>query len=126
MAAAIASAMSKGITIKKPSRKSGWNWTVTGDHEISMGFSGINGLGDIAYKELLDLVASSKKGLHEISMVEFFDLPFSKFNKSAFEACVKAGVFDEWSSSREFLYSMKNKKRKIILIFFYYFAFHCS
>jgi DNA polymerase-3 subunit alpha len=112
MAAAIASAMSKGITIKRPSRKSGWDWTVTGDHEISMGFSGINGLGDIAYEELITMVKRTNKTLDKVSMIEFFDLPFSKFNKSAFEACVKAGVFDDWSTSREFLLSMKAKKRK--------------
>ena len=112
MAAAIASAMSKGIKIKTPSRKSGWSWTVTAEHEISMGFSGINGLGDIAYAELVDLVGGTNKKLSSISMLQFFDLPFSKFNKTAFESCVKAGVFDDWSSSREYLLSLKARKRK--------------
>lgn len=114
LASAIASAMSKGIKILPPSRKSGWNWTMTGDREISMGFSGINGLGEIAYEELLSLIKTKGKTLETISMGEFFELPFSKFNKKAFESCVKAGVFDDWSNSREHLYSLKEKKKKKI------------
>jgi DNA polymerase-3 subunit alpha len=116
---AIASAMSKGIEIKMPSRKSGWRWTMTGEHEISMGFSGINGLGPIAYEEMLELIenikvkeGNPKKTLETVSMSVFFRLPFSKFNKSAFTACLKAGVFDDWSESREQLIALKAKKKK--------------
>lgn len=112
LAAAIAAAMSKGIKILPPSVKSGWKWTMTGDKEISMGFSGINGLGDIAYAELKGFLAGKEKKLEKLSLVEFFELPFSKFNKTAFESCVKAGVFDSWSDSRAFLVSLKEKKRK--------------
>lgn len=115
LAAAIASAMSKGIKISPPSRKSGWNWTMTGEKEISMGFSGINGLGDVAYNELIELLKQRGKTLQTISISEFFDLPFSKFNKKAFESCVKAGVFDEWSESRQYLLSLKDKKKKKLM-----------
>jgi DNA polymerase-3 subunit alpha len=116
---AIASAMSKGIEIKMPSRKSGWRWTMTGEHEISMGFSGINGLGPIAYEEMLELIGQikitdgqPKKILETVTMSQFFRLAFSKFNKSAFEACLKAGVFDDWSTSREQLADLKSKTKK--------------
>jgi len=119
IASAIASAMSKGIIIKRPSRKSGWEWTMTGEHEISMGFSGINGLGPIAYEEMLNLVedikikdGEPKKTLETINMSTFMRLPFSKFSKSAFTACLKAGVFDDWSDSRDQLLAMKVKKKK--------------
>ena len=116
LAAAIASAMSKGIVISPPSRKSGWNWTMTGDKEISMGFSGINGLGDIAYQELNDLMGQKNKTLQNISISEFYDLSFSKFNKKAFESCVKAGVFDDWSESREYLIALREKKKKKVVV----------
>lgn len=119
IASAIASAMSKGIIIKRPSRKSGWEWTMTGDHEISMGFSGINGLGPVAYEEMLQLVeeipvseGQPKKTLSTVTMSAFMRLPFTKFNKSAFTACLKAGVFDDWGESREQLLAMKQKKKK--------------
>jgi DNA polymerase III alpha subunit len=119
IASAIASAMSKGIIIKRPSRKSGWEWTMTGEHEISMGFSGINGLGPIAYEEMIQLMedipvekGSPKKTLETINMSAFMRLPFSKFNKGAFTACLKAGVFDDWSESREQLLAIKQKKKK--------------
>jgi DNA polymerase-3 subunit alpha len=119
IASAIASAMSKGIEIKPPSRKSGWKWTMTGDHEISMGFSGINGLGTVAYDEMIQLIdeipvkeGEPKKTLETVSMSSFFRLPFSKFNKAAFTACLKAGVFDDWSDSREQLAVLKTKKKK--------------
>lgn len=115
LAAAIAAAMSKGIKILPPSLKSGWDWTMTGEKEISMGFSGINGLGEIAYAELQNFLQTKNKTLEQLSMVEFFELPFSKFNKSAFEACLKAGVFDSWSESRAFLSSLKEKKRKKVV-----------
>ncbi len=112
LASAIAAAMSRGIKILPPSIKSGYHWTMTGDKEISMGFSGINGLGDIAYKELVNLLTSREKNLETIKVAEFFELPFSKFNKTAFESCVKAGVFDDWSESRAHLNSLKEKKKK--------------
>jgi len=119
IASAIASAMSKGIVIKRPSRKSGWRWTMTGDHEISMGFSGINGLGEIAYEEMLRLIdeikvkdGEPKKTLETVAMSAFMRLPFSKFNKSSFSACLKAGVFDDWSTSRDQLLALKMKKKK--------------
>jgi DNA polymerase-3 subunit alpha len=121
IASAIASAMSKGIEIKPPSRKSGWRWTMTGDKEISMGFSGINGLGPVAYEEMLRLIdeikvdednGEPKKTLETVNMSVFMRLPFSKFNKSAFVACLKAGVFDDWSESREQLLALKQKKKK--------------
>jgi DNA polymerase III alpha subunit len=112
LAAAIASAMSKGIKILPPSRKSGWNWKMTGDKEISMGFSGINGVGDIAYSELMTLIKNANKTFEKITPAEFFTLPFSKFNKSAFEASVKSGMFDDWSNSREHLKDLKQKKKK--------------
>ena len=119
IASAIASAMSKGIIIKRPSRRSGWEWTMTGDHEISMGFSGINGFGAIAYEEMNSLInnvkvkdGEDKKTLQTISMSVFMRLPFSKFNKTAFTACLKAGVFDDWGDSREQLLAVKMKKKK--------------
>lgn len=115
---AIASAMSKGIEIKMPSRKSGWRWTMTGEHEVSMGFSGINGFGAIAYEEMISLIdnmkvkdGQPKKTLEDINMSSFFRLPFSKFNKGAFSSCLKAGVFDDWSDSREQLLSIKTRKK---------------
>jgi DNA polymerase-3 subunit alpha len=112
IASAIASAMSKGIKFAPPSKKSGWNWTMTGEKEISMGFSGINGLGDKAYSELMTLLEKNEETLETIKIHKFFNLPFSTFNKKAFEVCVKAGVFDDWSESREYLIELKNKKKK--------------
>lgn len=112
LTSAIAAAMAQGIVIKPPSLKSGWHWTMTGDKEISMGFSAINGFGDTAYKELQELLMARKKKLDTITMAEFFELPFSKFNKTSFGASVKAGVFDSWSDSRQYLLSLKEKKKK--------------
>ena len=64
---------------------------MTGEQEISMGFSGINGFGEIAYEEMLSLVEGiqvkknePKKTLETDSMSVFMRLPFSKFNKTAF------------------------------------------
>ena len=108
----IASAISKGIKALPPSKKSEWNWTMTGDKEISMGFSGINGLGDKAYNELMELLERSGDSLTSIKLHKFFSLPFSTFNKKAFEVCVKAGIFDDWGDSREYLIELKNKKKK--------------
>jgi DNA polymerase-3 subunit alpha len=112
LTSAIAAAMIQGIVIKPPSLKSGWHWTMTGDKEISMGFSAINGVGDIAHQELQDLLLSRNKKLETITMAEFFELPFSKFNKTSFGSCVKAGVFDSWSDSRQYLLSLKEKKKR--------------
>ena len=112
LASTIAAAMSKGIIIRPPSKKSGWNWTMTGDKEISIGFSGINGFGDIAYNELINLLSRSSETLETVKAHTFFSLPFSAFNKKTFESCVKAGVFDDWSDSREYLNELKAKKKK--------------
>lgn len=119
VASAIASAMSKGIEIKRPSRKSGWDWKVTGDKEVSMGFSGINGLGEAAYEEMIRLIdeipvksGEPKITLDTVSVSVFMRLPFSKFTKSSFLACLKAGVFDDWSSSREQLAALREKTKK--------------
>ena len=112
LTSALAAAMSKGIKILPPSKKSGWDWTMTGDKEISMGFSGINGLGDKAYDELMNLIAKSGETFSSIKLHKFFNLPFSTFNKTAFGVCVKAGVFDDWSESREYLVELKSKKKK--------------
>lgn len=112
IASAIASAMSKGIKFASPSKKSGWVWTMTDEKEISMGFSGINGLGDKAYGELMMFLEKSGDTLESIKLHKFFSYPFSKFNKTAFGVCVKAGVFDDWSDSREYLLDLKNKKNK--------------
>jgi DNA polymerase III alpha subunit len=104
--------MSKGIKIHTPTKKSGWDWTMTGEKEISMGFSGINGFGDKAYNELIELIKKSGHTLETIKMHKFFSLQFSNFNKKAFEVAVKAGVFDDWSKSRDFLIELKAKKKK--------------
>lgn len=109
---ALASAISKGIKIKTPSRSSEWLCSATADKEITLGFSLINGFGEVAYQEMADLVATKKKSLSEISMTAFFELPFSKFNKSSFSACLKAGVFDDWADSRDYLLFLKTKKKK--------------
>lgn len=108
----IASAMAKGVRVVSPSRKSKWDCAITSDKEITLGFSMVKGFGDKAYLELTDLLVLNKKTLDDISMASFFSLPFSNFNKTAFNACLKSGVFDEWSSSREFLLSLKTKKKK--------------
>src|ERR1035437_1366595 len=85
---AISSAIAKGIKVVPPTTKTGWNWTMTGDKEISMGFGGINGFGEIAYAELNRLLTEKNKTLDTITIGQFFDLPFSKFNKKAFESAV--------------------------------------
>ena len=43
---------------------------------------------------------------------EFFSTKWSKFNKTNFEACLKAGIFDDWSNSREELKEIKQIKYK--------------
>lgn len=92
---AIQGATSKGILVKKPNIKSKWGYTISPEGEILMGFSSINGVGEKAYAELID------KGFSNMTKEDFFNTKWSKFNKSAFEGCLKAGVFDEWSESRE-------------------------
>lgn len=93
--AALLAAMAKGIEISPPTRKSKWEWTIMGDKRIAMGFSGINGMGEIAYEEI------QRKNFGNLSKDEFFGTRFSKFNKGSFEACLRAGLFDDWSPSRE-------------------------
>ena len=112
---ALASAISKGISIKPPSRRSEWMCSATSNKEITLGFSLINGFGEVAYQEMVDLIATKNKPFHELSMTAFFELPFSKFNKSAFAACLKAGVFDDWANSREYLLFLKTKKKKKVI-----------
>lgn len=108
----IISAMARGITIKPPSRKSGWNWKMTGDNEISMGFSAIKGFGDIAYQELVSLLKDRGRKFEEISKYGFLELPLAKFSKATFEAALKAGVFDDWSPSREEMVDLFQKSKK--------------
>ena len=91
---AIQGAAMKGIVVKKPSLNSGWEYKITGDKEIIMGFSSINGVGEKAYNEIME------RDLSSMSKDDFFTSKWTKFNKTAFEACVKAGVFDSWSNSR--------------------------
>jgi len=112
MTKTIASAVAKGLKVLPPSRKSKWDCTITDEHEITLGFSLVKAFGEVAYEELTSLIKNTGNTLETIKMSAFFSLPFSKFNKSAFGACLKAGVFDGWSSSREHLASLKAKKRK--------------
>jgi DNA polymerase III alpha subunit len=109
---AIIAAMSKGISVKPPSRKSDWNWKMTGDKEISMGFSSIKGFGDVAYEELMNVLKEKKSSLETISKYAFISLPLSKFGKAAFESCAKAGMFDDWGPSREELLDLFVKGKK--------------
>ncbi len=117
LASAISASISKGIKICTPSRKSQWGWGMTGEREITMGFAGVNGFGEIAYAELQEVLKQDKKDLETISRYDFFNLTFSKFNKAAFDASVKSGVFDDWSNSRAHLVSLwenaKKKKKKV-------------
>lgn len=107
--AALLSAMSKGIEIIPPVRKSNWEWTTIEDKKIAMGFSGINGMGDIAFKEL------KNKNIENLTRDEFFSVPFKKYNKGSFEACLKAGLFDDWSSSREEILAWRQSKIKDVM-----------
>lgn len=107
--AALLSAMSKGIEIVPPTRKSNWEWTVIEDKKIAMGFSGINGMGEVAFKELKD------KKVETLSKDEFFGAGLSKFNKGSFEACLKAGLFDDWSESREEILEWRKAKIKNVM-----------
>jgi DNA polymerase III alpha subunit len=103
---AIISTMSKGIKIVPPNRKSNWNWTIIDDKIIAMGYSSINGMGEIAFKEL------KKNKVELMDKEEFFSTKWSKFNKTNFESCLKAGLFDDWSKSREELKEIKQIKYK--------------
>ena len=111
----IASAFSKGIRVKPPSRKSQWKCSTNGNKEINLGFSMVKGFGEVAHKELMDLLALKKKSFEDISLTAFMELPLSKFNKTSFEACLKAGMFDDWGNSREYLLFLKTKKKKKIV-----------
>ena len=92
---AIQGATLKGIPVTKPSLNSGWEYKITEDNTIIMGFSSINGVGEKAYQEIIN------NNLENMTKDDFFSAKWTKFNKVAFEACVKAGVFDSWSESRE-------------------------
>jgi DNA polymerase-3 subunit alpha len=106
LSSAILAAMSKGIKITQPTRKSGWEWTMIDDQTIAMGMSGIDGMGEIAFKEL------SEAKIEHMSKEDFFAHKFSKFNKRSFESCVKAGLFDDWSDSRAELIALRGIKIK--------------
>jgi len=108
----ITCAISKGITIKPPSRRSGWDWKMTDDKEISMGFSAIKGFGDVAYQELLEILKLKNKKFEELSKYAFLELPLSKFGKATFEAGLKAGIFDDWSPSRDEMLDLFEKSKK--------------
>lgn len=106
VSSAILAAMTRGIKITTPTRKSNWGWTMIDDNTIAMGMSSINGMGEVAYNELknLDFANMTKE--------TFFATKFSKFTKANFEACLKAGLFDDWSQSRELLSEMRKIKIK--------------
>ncbi len=106
LSSALMAAMSKGIEIVPPNRKSNWAWTIIDDSKIAMGYASINGLGEIAYKELKDA------GINKLSRDDFFNKKWSKFNKKSFESCLKAGLFDDWSNSREQINDWRNIKIK--------------
>lgn len=106
MASAIMSAMNKGIEIVPPNLKSNWEWTIIDDKKIAMGYSSINGLGEIAFKEL------QTNNIKNLTREDFFNQKWSKFNKKSFENALKAGIFDPWSSSREEILEWKNIKIK--------------
>lgn len=108
----ITAAMIKGIDIKTPSRKSKWEWSMTGPNEITMGFSSINGMGEAAFEELQQRLRVKRKTFDTITMPAFFETSFTKFNKTSFRGLLKAGVFDDWSSSREYLMHVYEKQKK--------------
>lgn len=103
---ALLSTMTKGIKIVPPNRKSKWNWTIIDDKTIAMGYSSINGMGEIAFAEL------KEKKIENMTKEMFFSTKWSKFNKTCFESCLKAGLFDDWSKSREELKEIKQIKYK--------------
>jgi DNA polymerase-3 subunit alpha len=106
LSSAIMAAFFKNINILPPNRKSKWEYTMLDENTILMGFSSINGMGDIAYQEFQDIDISN------ITKDTFFTYQFKKFNKGNFEACLSAGVFDDWSDSREELLELRKNKMK--------------
>lgn len=106
LSSAIMGAFSKGIKVVPPKRQSKWEWTMLDDDTIMMGFSSINGMGEVAYNELQDIDISN------IEKDKFFMYKFKKFNKANFAACLKAGMFDDWSDSREELLEFRKVKMK--------------
>jgi DNA polymerase-3 subunit alpha len=106
LSSAIMGAFSKGIKILPPKRQSKWSWTMLDDDTILMGFSSINGMGEVAYLELQDMDISN------VEKDKFFMHKFSKFNKANFEACLKSGMFDDWSDSRDELLEYRKVKMK--------------
>ena len=88
-------AMSKGIEIVPPNRKSNWAWTIVENKKIAMGYASINGFGEVAFSEL------KANDIDNMSRHDFYKKKWSKFNKKSFEGCLKAGIFDDWSNSRE-------------------------
>jgi len=104
--AAIMAAINKDIEIVNPNRKSDWEWTIIGDKKIAMGYSSINGMGQIAFQEI------KKNNLSNMTKEQFYEKKWTKFNKGSFEACVKAGMFDDWSKSREELNELRTVKIK--------------
>ena len=106
LSSAIMGAFTKGIKVLPPNRKSSWEWGMLDEETILMGFSSINGMGEIAYEEL------QKVDIANVGKDKFFMHKFSKFNKANFEACLKAGVFDDWSDSRDELMEFRKFKIK--------------
>lgn len=102
----IMAAMNKGIEVIHPNRKSNWEWTIIENKKIAMGYSNISGLGEIAYKELI------ANNISKMSKDDFFAKKWSKFSKKSFEVAVKAGIFDDWSHSREELIELRSIKIK--------------
>lgn len=102
----IMAALNKGIEIVPPNRKSNWDWTIIDDKRIAMGYRSINGMGDIAYNEL------KNNKIELMTKEQFFEKKWSKFNKKSFEVCLKAGLFDDWSNSREELMDLRTIKIK--------------
>ncbi len=104
--ATILAAMTKGIRIVQPNRKSNWDYTILEDKIIAMGYSSINGMGDVAYNEI------KVNKIENMTKEDFFQTKWSKFNKGSFEACLKAGLFDDWAASRQELLDIKEIKHK--------------
>lgn len=104
--AALMATMSRGIEIIPPNRKSNWAWTIIDDKKIAMGYASIKGLGKIAFNEL------KANNIENMTRDEFYSKKWKKFNKRHFEGCLKAGLFDDWSPSREQLNDWRNIKVK--------------
>lgn len=106
LAATILAAMSKGIEIVPPTRISEWDWTMVEEGKVAMGLSSIGGFGIAAYEELV------KKEFSKMSRDDFFATKLKAFNKTSFEACLKVGLFDDWSKSREEITQWRDIKIK--------------